>query len=530
VPPMKAISSSAVARYVSLGVITLLALGNPTWGLDKSVQAIHGDSSRTTLGDGTGIIIGIVDSGVDDTHPALTGSDSLGHTRLVAKSNFVTTEPGNQGDDVVGHGTWVASTILGNDPNNKYDGMATDARFVNARTIDSINRWANVSWIRNGIGFALGNHADIVNLSLNYYAPMSNGMSQLDMMIDWAASARGTHFAISGGNINQAINDYTHVRGPGSAYNGITVGRTDIDFDQIHHDSATAFTQDGRMKPDLVAPGTSIMMANDDWENQADWSSASGCSFATPHVSGLMAQQLEYGAVNALSTSPLVVKATIVNSTDNGVLDKDGNAWTPANSTLVGPLLSVIAPLDDHVGAGQIDGDKLFRQYSAGKHGAGAIPLVGWDLGSVSNGTSVDYVIKNPLPADVPLTVTLTWFREVTRADDGNGVIDALDFFTADPFGLDDLDLQILYKDAVVAESVSVPDNLEHLSFSTPETGTYTIRVKGDNIGGIGGENVSFGLAWHTVPEPASAGLLAMGIAVSVLTILRPRHILSHLQ
>src|SRR3954471_14253418 len=107
---MKACRTTAVA-------IWLLALGAiPCFALDKSVPAIHGDISRNLLGDGTGVIIGIVDSGIDVTHPALAGNDSLGSPRLVAQKNFVLSEPGNTGDDVFGHGTWVSSIALSSDP------------------------------------------------------------------------------------------------------------------------------------------------------------------------------------------------------------------------------------------------------------------------------------------------------------------------------------------------------------------------------------------------------------------------------
>src|SRR5262245_20840597 len=74
---------------------------------DSDVLAIHGDVSRSLFGGGTGVVIGFVDSGIDSTHPALTGNDSLGHARLFSVANFVAGEPTT--DDISislgGHGT-----------------------------------------------------------------------------------------------------------------------------------------------------------------------------------------------------------------------------------------------------------------------------------------------------------------------------------------------------------------------------------------------------------------------------------------
>ena len=83
--------------------------------LDQSIPRVHGDQSRLTLGDGTGIVIGIIDSGIDALHPALAVLDSLGQPRLVAAQNFVRTESELSADDVFGHGTAVAGVALSSD-------------------------------------------------------------------------------------------------------------------------------------------------------------------------------------------------------------------------------------------------------------------------------------------------------------------------------------------------------------------------------------------------------------------------------
>jgi hypothetical protein len=489
-----------------------------SFALDGAVPAINGDHSRTVLGNGTGVTIGIVDSGVDDLHPTLAGLDSLGNPRMVAEANFVTSEPGNTGDDVYGHGTWVAGAAVGSDAT--FTGMATDARYINARVLNSFNGFPNDTQVRNGIGYAIDQGADILNLSLNFFAPNSSGNSQLDLMVDWAAYARGINCAVCVGNIGNG-NGLEGVRGPGSAYNGVTIGRTTADFAQVHFDSATAYTQDGRMKPDVVAPGTFLTLANDDWEGAAaDWDfNLSGCSFATPLVAGMMAQQLEAGSSSGLSTNPLVVKATMMNSASK-VHNKFDLPWAPASSGLSNGVLSSVAPLDTHSGTGQIDGQRLSQQYLAGEIAAGLVESIGWDLNTISNSGFVDYAIDPRLLAGTSLSATLTWNRHVGRSDDGNGFVDANDvFFTL--VSLSNLDLQIFEDGALVAESVSRLDNVEHLYLPINRTAQYTLRVVGANVTSASEE---FALAWYgtAVPEPGSVILSLLAIAAVVARTFYP--------
>ncbi len=514
---LRTVYASALA--LGLSALALSVSVAPAWAIDLSIPAVHGDVSRTLLGDGTGVIIGIVDSGVDDTHPALAGLDSLGQPRMVAEKNFVTSEPGNTGDDVFGHGTWVASVALSSDAIHK--GFAPDARYVNARVLDSGVGFAGDTQVRNGIGYAIEQGSNVLNLSLNYNATLSGGNSPLDLMLDWAAYARGVVSTAAVGNIPldpssppndpQPMNPMT-ARSPGSNYNGISVGRTLRDYSKVSLFSAGSYTEDGRMKPDVVAPGTLLTMANSDWENgQPLWDTGfSGTSFSAPHVAGLVAQQLEAGATYGLSTSPLVVKATILNSASKSVLDRNFNPWEPGNLLDVAGVATTSHPLDTHSGAGQIDGAALAVQYLAGAMAPGLVGSIGWDENSLGNGQYIDYTIDANLIAGTSLTATLTWFRHVDRIDHGLFGIDASDtFFVSQP--VSNLDLQILRNGTLLAESTSAVDNVEHLHWNVDELAQYTLRVRGTNVYG---RTEAFALAWYgaAVPEPASwlLGLVAI--------------------
>jgi len=79
---------------------------------------------------GNGVAIGIIDSGVTSTHPALTG-------RVTAKLTYVDPSTNNTGvDDVVGHGTAVAEIAAGRAFGKFAGGVAPDATIISARIIN----------------------------------------------------------------------------------------------------------------------------------------------------------------------------------------------------------------------------------------------------------------------------------------------------------------------------------------------------------------------------------------------------------
>ena len=79
---------------------------------------------------GNGVAIGIIDSGVTSTHPALAG-------RVTAKLTYVDPSTNNTGvDDVVGHGTAVAEIAAGRAFGKFVGGVAPDATIISARIIN----------------------------------------------------------------------------------------------------------------------------------------------------------------------------------------------------------------------------------------------------------------------------------------------------------------------------------------------------------------------------------------------------------
>lgn len=86
--PMKLIEPFAVAAA------TDPLTGGVTWG----IRAVGADTSPF---DGEGIVVAVLDTGIDPTHPAFTGVE-------LVRKNFTT----GPDDDQHGHGTHCAGTIL----------------------------------------------------------------------------------------------------------------------------------------------------------------------------------------------------------------------------------------------------------------------------------------------------------------------------------------------------------------------------------------------------------------------------------
>ncbi|GIJ21861.1 hypothetical protein Vlu01_24850 [Micromonospora lutea] len=124
------------------------------WQLDKL-----GARTAWRTSTGRGVVVAVIDSGVDGSHPDLTGQVLPG-LDLVAPSGA--TEP-----DPVGHGTTVAGLIAGrNDDRRGVVGLAPDARILPVRVLDAENRYDDALIVAKGVRWAVDNGAKVINLSL----------------------------------------------------------------------------------------------------------------------------------------------------------------------------------------------------------------------------------------------------------------------------------------------------------------------------------------------------------------------------
>ncbi|MCP3404737.1 S8 family peptidase [Bradyrhizobium sp. CCGB01] len=311
---------------------------------------------NTFQASGKGIVWAVADTGIDATHPHFRSlettklPDGLLHKDFTGQHPNPDTSQAAALTDQDGHGTHVAGIIAGltcrtqdnvpgtvtavtrmsirtqirdgNGDVSKVDveykkpiaGLARDCKLVSLKVLtngqsgDLSNLLAALGYIQrcNDNGRSLKIHG--VNLSLGYsFDPewFAAGQSPLCVEVDRLVRS-GVCVVVAAGNggygiVNTqsgAAERAAHmgtIADPGNANLAITVGSTHRDMPHsfgVSFFSAKGPTSDGRMKPDLVAPGERIIscaLMNNAAATEALFREDSGTSMAAPHVSGAIA-------------------------------------------------------------------------------------------------------------------------------------------------------------------------------------------------------------------------------------------------
>jgi subtilisin family serine protease len=338
--------------------------------IDRSVSTIKADAARRSYdASGTDIVWAVIDSGIDETHPHFTAYGNLNGDVSELHRDFTTDEPAKGGAliDRFGHGTHVAGIIAGGlEPARGQDerpvfigqrvavsessdqeqveprpvtlrerltGVAPRCKLISLKVLDDGGNIRSTDVLRalEYVRVELNGHGKPplrvhgVNLSLGYEFNakwFACGQSPVCVEVDRLVRS-GVVVVIAAGNtgygeltartgitstgLSLTIND------PGNAELGITVGATHRDSPHtygVSFFSSKGPTGDGRLKPDLVAPGERITScatgrALDDMKEALDrqWPQGvpegvalyidrSGTSMAAPHVSGAIASFL----------------------------------------------------------------------------------------------------------------------------------------------------------------------------------------------------------------------------------------------
>ncbi|MEE1813356.1 S8 family peptidase [Streptomyces sp. BE133] len=248
--------------------------------LDKSVPQIGAPEAWAKGVDGKGVKVAVLDTGVD-----LDNADVKG--RLTAAQSFV---PGATVQDGHGHGTHVASTIVGSGANSggTYKGVAPGADLLVGKVLSDAGG-GEVSWIVNGMEWAAAQGADVVSMSLG--GPASSPDDPMTQAVDRLSATTGTLFVIAAGNSGP---EATTIGSPGTADSALTVGAVDKADALAGFSSRGPRVGDSAIKPEITAPGVNIVAARAAGTSMgtpvdANYTAASGTSMATPHVAGAAA-------------------------------------------------------------------------------------------------------------------------------------------------------------------------------------------------------------------------------------------------
>ena len=261
------------------------------WGLNNEGQTggtVDADIDAPEAWDittGTDILIGVIDTGVDYTHPDLVANmwvnpgeiagngvddDGNGYVDDVYGYDFVN-DDGDPFDDHF-HGTHVAGTIAA-DGNNGIGiaGVSWSAKIMAIKFLNSNGSGSTFDAIQS-IEYATLMGAQITNNSWG-----GGGFSQALSDAIEAAGDAGSLFVAAAGNDAQNLEISPSYPASYNLDNIISVASTD------HNDQLSSFSNFGPVSVDLAAPGSSIFSTMPG----GGYGTFSGTSMATPHVTGV---------------------------------------------------------------------------------------------------------------------------------------------------------------------------------------------------------------------------------------------------
>lgn len=228
------------------------------WGLKRIGAPLVWDKLKEKK-----VRVGIIDTGIDYRHPDLQGNVREGVSTLDGHSSFV---------DDYGHGTHIAATI---GANNRYGliGINPYVEFYAVKAFDK-EGGGKLADIIEGIDWLMRRQVNIINMSFS--------TNETSMAFDRAirsAYSQGVVLVAAAGNDG----GQNSVNYPARLPEVIAVSAIDS------QDKIASFSSNGP-QVDFCAPGVNITSA---WL-RGGYESKSGTSFAAPHITGTVADIINF--------------------------------------------------------------------------------------------------------------------------------------------------------------------------------------------------------------------------------------------
>jgi serine protease AprX len=383
------------------------------------------ENARADYGvDGKGVTIAVVDTGIDASHVDLKG-------KVIGWNDLVNNKPTPYDDH--GHGTHVSSIAAGMGIGNPdYKGVAPGASLVGVKVLDA-NGSGSTSTIMDGIDWVIANkdkyNIRVMNMSLGS-AGSSDGTDADSMAVNKAFEA-GIVPAIAAGNSGPSTKT---IGAPAAATNSLAVGAmadpSQGGFDLAYF-SSRGTTADGRIKPDIMAPGWKITAAKANSGN--GYITYSGTSMATPFVAGTAALMIE--------ANPKITPSEVAADMEHTATD-----WgTPGK--------------DIDYGWGNLNGYKAIKLAGGftGGNGGPIIPRHTYTEGSISTiFGKKEYIYSLKAGETIAVSMIIDPFNYIPD----------FDLYLVDPSG------------KTVEYSTAYLKRQETLSYKAPVSGDYTVSVQ----------------------------------------------------
>jgi serine protease AprX len=289
------LASSITILYIWKGDELVIERPSPalsSWEMEyKSLTGVSNQSLSGLNGDG--VVLCVVDSGIDLSHPDLGD--------LVLKGWLDSVNGIDEPYDDEGHGTAMSGIIVAD---GGLKGISRGVDLLVAKAIDNEGQ-GDASSVADSVDWCVQQGADIISLSLGGGQSFGSGFfttDELEQSVDEALNS-GVFVIASAGNDGE--DDDGDVGSPGSIEDVICVGG--ISRNGGIWSGSSEGDNDGRLwpnpilprnnpdkKPEIVAPGQEVpvLMASG-VGNSGWWGWSSGTSAATAWVSGSLALLLQ---------------------------------------------------------------------------------------------------------------------------------------------------------------------------------------------------------------------------------------------
>lgn len=386
------------------------------------------------------IVIAIIDTGIHASHYDLDGG------KVIGWKDFVNGRTTPYDDN--GHGTHCASIAAGTgEANSAYRGVAPGAALVGVKVLDSSGS-GSLSTVINGINWCVDNKVtygiEILSLSLGT-STSSDGTDSVSQACNNAVD-QGLVVCVAAGN--SGPKKYT-IGSPGAAEKVITVGA----FVDVGHGgfyiasfSSRGPTADGRIKPDVCAPGYKIMAARTG--TTSSYVEMSGTSMATPFVAGTVALMLDADP----SLTPTQIK---------GIISTTSIDWGPSGK-------------DVDFGWGRLDGYAAVKS-AGGYSGTGpSVPNHFYGSEDLPSSGKYDVWSITVTSTSYPLAITMIMPNWASSSNP-------------------DFDIRLYSPSGTLIASSTGTTRQETITRTLTSTGTYTLRVTSYTGSGIYFIDVSVG-------------------------------------